>query len=53
MMAKKQMMFEMLKGIDWLTDNEKRNISGYSDLTGADTLYKPLNLIPIDQTPDV
>lgn len=45
--GKRQKQWETIKDANFLTDNEKRNMVGFDDIVGGDTLFKPMNLVPV------
>lgn len=40
-------VWDKVKDADHLTDNEKREATGYGPIDGGDILYKPMNLVPM------
>ena len=48
----RETLFTYVQKADWLTDNEKRELTGYDNIgPGGDVIYKPINLIPASTAP--
>jgi HK97 family phage portal protein len=50
---RREAVWSKMKDASWLTENEKREATGYEPVEGGDTLLVPAGLIPLDQALEV